>query len=131
LNINETDKLLWLVVFLQIVNNPPLILKTSQNTVLEGNMSASRKPAAQPRRIGPALPVRMAPLLQRLRRDQSGNVAMLFGLLVIPLAAMMGLAVDFGRRRARRRPHSAAQFEQSRCHGVRGRDSLFQSGQAP
>jgi Flp pilus assembly protein TadG len=39
----------------------------------------------------------MAPLLQRLRRDQSGNVAMLFGLLVIPLAAMMGLAVDFGR----------------------------------
>src|SRR6266480_4217826 len=60
-------------------------------------MSASRKPAAQPRRIGPAHAVRMAPLLQRLRRDQSGNVAMLFGLLVIPLAAMMGLAVDFGR----------------------------------
>jgi len=60
-------------------------------------MSASRKPAAQPRRTGPAQAVRMAPLLQRLRRDQSGNVAMLFGLLVIPLAAMMGLAVDFGR----------------------------------
>ena len=60
-------------------------------------MSASRKPAAQPRRIGRAHAVRMAPLLQRLRRDQSGNVAMLFGLLVIPLAAMMGLAVDFGR----------------------------------
>ena len=60
-------------------------------------MFASRKPAAQPRRIGPAPAVRMAPLLQRLRRDQSGNVAMLFGLLVIPLVAMMGLAVDFGR----------------------------------
>jgi Flp pilus assembly protein TadG len=38
----------------------------------------------------------IAPLLKRLRRDQSGNVAMLFGLLVIPLAAMIGLAVDFG-----------------------------------
>src|SRR6185503_19225188 len=60
-------------------------------------MSASRKPAAQPRRTGPAQAVRMAPLLQRLRRDQSGNVAMLFGLLVIPLVAMIGLAVDFGR----------------------------------
>ena len=36
-------------------------------------------------------------LLQRLRRDQSGNVAMLFGLLVIPLAVSIGLAVDFGR----------------------------------
>src|SRR3981081_3287583 len=30
-------------------------------------------------------------------RDRSGNVAMIFGLLVIPLAAMIGLAVDFGR----------------------------------
>lgn len=36
-------------------------------------------------------------LLRRLRRDQSGNVAMLFGLLVIPLAATIGLAIDFGR----------------------------------
>ena len=36
-------------------------------------------------------------LLRRLRRDQSGNVAMLFGLLVIPLAVSIGLAVDFGR----------------------------------
>ena len=60
-------------------------------------MFASRKPAAQPRRIRPAPAMPMAPLLQRLHRDQSGNVAMLFGLLVIPLAAMMGLAVDFGR----------------------------------
>jgi Flp pilus assembly protein TadG len=60
-------------------------------------MFASRKPAAQRRRIGrvPAAPT--APLLQRLRADQSGNVAMLFGLLIIPLAGMIGLAVDFGR----------------------------------
>ena len=37
-------------------------------------------------------------VLQRFTRDRSGNVAMLFGLLVIPLAAMMGLAVDFRAR---------------------------------
>lgn len=60
-------------------------------------MFASRKPAAQPRRIGAAPAMRMALLLGRLRRDQSGNVAMLFGLLLIPLVAMIGLAVDFGR----------------------------------
>jgi Flp pilus assembly protein TadG len=35
--------------------------------------------------------------LPRFARDRSGNVAMLFGLLVIPLVAMIGLAVDFGR----------------------------------
>jgi Flp pilus assembly protein TadG len=59
-------------------------------------MFASRKPAAQPRTC--AVPAMRTPrLLQRLRQDQSGNVAMLFGLLVIPLAAMIGLAVDFGR----------------------------------
>jgi len=34
--------------------------------------------------------------LQQLHRDQSGNVAILFGLLVIPLVALIGLAVDFG-----------------------------------
>ena len=108
-------------------------------------MSASRKPAAQPRRIGPAHAVRMAPLLQRLRRDQSGNVAMLFGLLVIPLAAMMGLAVDFGRvysvtshtqaalDAAALAAGRTAQLNSSNpvAYGVRGRDSLFQSGQAP
>ncbi len=38
----------------------------------------------------------MAPLVDRLRRDRSGNVAMLFSLLLIPLVAMIGLAVDFG-----------------------------------
>jgi Flp pilus assembly protein TadG len=36
-------------------------------------------------------------LLQRLRQDRSGNVSMLFGLALIPLTAIIGLAVDFGR----------------------------------
>ena len=36
-------------------------------------------------------------LLQRLRHDRSGNVSMLFGLALIPLTAIVGLAVDFGR----------------------------------
>src|SRR4029079_3313789 len=34
--------------------------------------------------------------LPQLHRDQSGNVAILFSLLVIPLVALIGLAVDFG-----------------------------------
>ena len=108
-------------------------------------MFASRKPAAAARRIGPAPAMRMAPLLQRLRRDQSGNVAMLFSLLLIPLVAMIGLAVDFGRvysvtshtqaalDAAALAAGRAAQLNstQSRHHGVGGRDGLFQSGQAP
>jgi Flp pilus assembly protein TadG len=36
-------------------------------------------------------------LLRRLRRDKAGSVGMLFGLVVIPLTAFVGLAVDFGR----------------------------------
>ena len=36
-------------------------------------------------------------LLQRLRHDRSGNVSMMFGLALIPLTAIIGLAVDFGR----------------------------------
>jgi Flp pilus assembly protein TadG len=36
-------------------------------------------------------------LIGRFRRDQSGAAAMTFGLMLIPLAAMIGLAVDFGR----------------------------------
>ena len=36
-------------------------------------------------------------VLSRLRRDTSGNVAMLFALFAIPLTALVGLAVDFGR----------------------------------
>lgn len=37
------------------------------------------------------------PLMRRLRQDRSGTVSMMFGLLVIPIAATIGLAVDFGR----------------------------------
>ena len=36
-------------------------------------------------------------LLRRFGRDRSGSVAMMFGLVVIPLTAVVGLAVDFGR----------------------------------
>ena len=36
-------------------------------------------------------------LLRRLRRDKAGTVGILFGLVVIPLTAFVGLAVDFGR----------------------------------
>lgn len=35
--------------------------------------------------------------LWRLRTEQSGNVAMMFALLVIPLVAAIGLAIDMGR----------------------------------
>src|SRR5262245_59880043 len=38
-----------------------------------------------------------AGVLARLHRDRSGTVSMLFGLILIPLAAIVGLAVDFGR----------------------------------
>src|SRR6478736_6773424 len=34
--------------------------------------------------------------LQYLHHDQSGNVAVLFSLMLIPLVAMIGLAVDVG-----------------------------------
>src|ERR1700674_490223 len=36
-------------------------------------------------------------LLQRLHHDRSGTVAMMFGLLAIPITAVIGLAIDFGR----------------------------------
>jgi Flp pilus assembly protein TadG len=36
-------------------------------------------------------------LVRRFARDRSGAVAMTFGLMLIPMAAMIGLAVDFGR----------------------------------
>ncbi len=59
-------------------------------------MFASRMPAAAARRLG-SLPARQAArLFRRLRVDRSGNVAMLFSLMLIPLVAMIGLAVDFG-----------------------------------
>jgi Flp pilus assembly protein TadG len=35
--------------------------------------------------------------LRRLSRDSSGTVALMFGLLVIPLTGAVGLAIDFGR----------------------------------
>jgi Flp pilus assembly protein TadG len=40
---------------------------------------------------------RPARLVQRFLRDRSGTVGMTFALLVIPLTAFVGLAVDFGR----------------------------------
>lgn len=36
-------------------------------------------------------------VLRRFQRDRSGAVVMLFGLLVIPITAVVGLAIDFGR----------------------------------
>jgi Flp pilus assembly protein TadG len=36
-------------------------------------------------------------LVRRFLRDRSGTVGMTFGLLVIPLTAFVGLAIDFGR----------------------------------
>ena len=59
-------------------------------------MFASRMPAAAARRLGSLPALQAARLLRRLRVDRSGNVAMLFSLLLIPLVAMIGLAVDFG-----------------------------------
>ena len=46
---------------------------------------------------GASSPAKAGGLLQRFHRDRSGSVAMMFGLLVIPLTATVGLAVDFGR----------------------------------
>ena len=40
---------------------------------------------------------RLAALASRFARDRSGAVAMIYGLMLIPMAAMIGLAVDFGR----------------------------------
>src|SRR6476661_4565986 len=40
---------------------------------------------------------RLAKVLGKFRCDQSGAVAMMFGIMLIPLTAMIGLAVDFGR----------------------------------
>jgi Flp pilus assembly protein TadG len=36
-------------------------------------------------------------ILRRLQKDKAGTVGMMFGLLVIPLTAVVGIAVDFGR----------------------------------
>ena len=60
-------------------------------------MFASSKSAAAAQRPGSVLAMPIGPVLHSLRRDQSGNVAMLFSLALIPLVALIGLAVDFGR----------------------------------
>jgi Flp pilus assembly protein TadG len=52
--------------------------------------------AAAAQRTGLAAGPHIAALLRRFHRDRSGNVAMLFSLLLIPLVALIGLAVDFG-----------------------------------
>src|ERR1700694_2955433 len=36
-------------------------------------------------------------LLRRFGRDRAGSVGMMFGVIVIPLTAFVGLAVDYGR----------------------------------
>jgi Flp pilus assembly protein TadG len=47
--------------------------------------------------VAQGVPGRLAKVLGRFRRDQSGVVAQIFGIMLIPLTAMIGLAVDFGR----------------------------------
>ena len=47
--------------------------------------------------VAQGLPGRLGQVLGRFQRDQSGAVAMMFGIMLIPLTAMIGLAVDFGR----------------------------------
>jgi Flp pilus assembly protein TadG len=46
---------------------------------------------------GGSVAAKMGSLPGRLARNRAGTVSMLFGLLVIPLTAVVGLAVDFGR----------------------------------
>jgi Flp pilus assembly protein TadG len=67
-------------------------------------MSATRTRTAKPAGIrngSVSRPLRasarLAALARRFARDSSGTVAMIFGLMLIPMAAMIGLAVDFGR----------------------------------
>lgn len=47
--------------------------------------------------VSQGVPGRLGKALGRFQRDQSGAVAMIFGIALIPLTAMIGLAVDFGR----------------------------------
>jgi Flp pilus assembly protein TadG len=54
-------------------------------------------PAVKSGAGGQQMTKRQDGLLRRFRRDQSGTVAMIFGIIIIPLTAMVGLAVDFGR----------------------------------
>ena len=47
--------------------------------------------------VAQGAPARLGKVLGKFRRDQSGVVAQIFGIMLIPLTAMIGLAVDFGR----------------------------------
>src|SRR4029453_216443 len=66
-------------------------------------MSASCTRDEQPAEFRGATPVaqgvpgRLGKVLGKFRRDQSGVVAQIFGIMLIPLTAMIGLAVDFCR----------------------------------
>src|SRR5581483_10381145 len=75
------------------------IFCASCRNTLEENMSASPKLAGASAHFGPARRLWSGPraVFGRLRREESGTVAMLFGLSLIPLVAIIGLAVDFGR----------------------------------
>src|SRR5262245_4401277 len=62
--------------------------------------SVMRRVATSSRAHAPAVGVMRSHrggVLPRLHRDRSGNVAMMFALLVIPLVAALGLAIDMGR----------------------------------
>src|SRR6202521_1938078 len=63
-------------------------------------MPASSKPLSATPQLSPSstpTAVKLRGTLRRFSHDRSGNVVMMFGLLAIPLVAMIGLAVDFGR----------------------------------
>ena len=63
-------------------------------------MPASSKPLSATPQLSPSSTptvVKLRGTLRRFSHDRSGNVVMMFGLLAIPLVAMIGLAVDFGR----------------------------------
>jgi len=57
----------------------------------------SGQPAAAGTHCGAPSPAKTGGLLRRFHRDRSGSIAMMFGLVIIPLTAVVGLAVDFGR----------------------------------
>ncbi len=54
-------------------------------------------PRSGPDKICRGIPSWCFRLVRRFGRNEDGGVAMLFGLLIIPLTAFVGLAVDFGR----------------------------------
>ena len=67
---------------------------------MSATCTRTAQPAAVRDRSAPmplGMKARLARLVGRFARDRSGAVAMIFGLMLIPMAAMIGLAVDFGR----------------------------------